>query len=85
MISAFGEQPVKGILSDRGITVAGLARATDINTDHLRGAVVGRVRPSQDVRVMLCAVLNEPITRLFTPEVLEIHYEARANARGHAS
>jgi len=83
--STYGEQPVKGILSARGFTVAGLARANEIDTNHLRGVVIGRIRPSQDVRVMLCAVLNEPITRLFTPEVLEIHYEARANARGHAS
>ncbi len=71
------EQPALRILKDRGFSVARLARAYGLDRNQLDRAVRGRIVPSHEVRVALTAALDEPVTELFSSDVLTKTYAPR--------
>lgn len=78
-------QPAKQLLQQRGFTVNGVARRYGIDPLHLYNALVGRVKPSHEVRVALTDLLRLPVTELFTADALAQPFQLRRTSAVVAS
>ena len=67
---AFGTQPGRAVLRDRGIPVTRAAADLGLTYPELRGALLGKWPPSQRVRDRLPDYVDVPLVKLFTPESL---------------
>ena len=70
MATRFGEQPGRLILRRERWTIARAAREIDESYAHLLRSLRGVVRPSEQVRRRLPALVGRPVSDLFTPEAL---------------
>jgi transcriptional regulator with XRE-family HTH domain len=73
-VSVAREQPAKQLLREQGYSVTGVARRLRLSRDHLGRVLNGDVRPSHEVRVELCQLLDRPVTQLFTCDALSDLY-----------
>lgn len=81
MTVAHDVQPAKRLLYERGYTVAGIARRLRLSRRHVADVLNGEVRPSHEVRVGLCNLLDRPVTELFTCGALAGLYRAGPGRR----
>jgi hypothetical protein len=73
-VPSFGRQPGLRLALQERWSVAALSRRLDVPENHLRNALVGRTRPSDEVRDRLPALLGRQLRECFTPEALAEPY-----------
>ncbi len=72
--SKFGRQSAYQVLSRERWSVAHAAREINIHYPHLLRALMGVVRPCEEVRERLPRLLGVPLESLFTEEILAEPY-----------
>ena len=88
--SRFGRQPAADLLADQRWSVPVCAGQIAVPVNQLRGAILGRIRPSPAVRKRLPVLLGVTLEECFTQDSLEKSFVARKMAgrpvwsEGHA-
>lgn len=80
--SRFGRQPFVVELFIRRLSIRAAARNIGFDLGYTHRVAVGRVAPSAEFRRAMSQFLQRTEAELFTPEVLDLDYVVRSNARG---
>jgi hypothetical protein len=79
--TAFGEQPIRGIVRRRHWNLRLIAYETGVGYSHLINSANGITRPSRDLQQKLSKFLDLPVEQLFTEQALAVEYH-ESQARG---
>jgi len=74
----YGVQPLKGMLSEKGVTQAEAAKAVGRTVGSLSQIVNGVARPTLPVAAQLARLVGRPIEELFTPKMLGLSQRRQA-------